>query len=173
MSMMVSPYRFALAGENKLTGVSGSAVFGANTTFRIVIKPNYFTVPITNIRVTFFCGAGSSNPITAAYVGQQASSGDAFDFASTPTQILFGGSSGFTMSAGSTKVADTATVTLDVTKGIIVSLDMSGGSDGGNTTDSNFEFYQLGSAPQASIVNAASGTRNGDLKFLYRLETNV
>lgn len=61
-------------------------------------------------RVRFRLGAGTLAGglmnIGAAYFGKQAASGDPWDFAAAPTQVLFGGLSGVSISNNSERVSD-------------------------------------------------------------------
>jgi hypothetical protein len=171
--MLINPYQVVPGGpvvvHDISTGASGSNVFGANTTFRIVLPANYFTSAFTKIELTLYCGGGASVALTALYIGQQATSGDAYDFAATPTQILFAGSGSKTISSG-TFASDITSVSLDRTKAIVIALDVSGGSDGGLNTGIG-DFYQCGSAPKAATVDISGGSVNGSLKFFSRIRT--
>lgn len=153
------------------TGLSGSAVFGANTTFRLVIAANYFTVSFASLKMDFKSGGGAAVDITAAYIGQAALSGNPYDFATTPTQILFAGAGAKTIASGATATTDVIAFAPDITRPIVISYDVNGSSDAGGTTSASFAFYQLGAAPKASELTPSGGGRNGDLRLVSRFIT--
>lgn len=159
--------------EDIVTGLSGSSVFGANTTFRLVVAANYFTVPFTSLKMDFKSGGGAAVDITAAYIGQAASSGNPYDFAATPTQILFAGSGAKTIASGATATTDVIAFAPDITRPIVISYDVNGSSDPGGSSDADFAFYQLGAAPKASELTPSGGGSNGSLRLVSRFTTYV
>jgi hypothetical protein len=59
--------------------------------------------------------------IGKCYIGEQATSGDEYDFKNVPTQVLFGGSAGKIFNADAI-LSDEVTLALDYSKNIIISL---------------------------------------------------
>lgn len=80
----------------------------------------------SQVRVTLRSG-GQALTINNCYIGEAAASGNAWDFAATPTRITFdGGSNGFSgLSSSTNKASDLVTFTLDETKNYIVSFEVS------------------------------------------------
>jgi hypothetical protein len=98
--------------------------------------------------------------IAAAYAQLQAASGDVYDFASTPVQILFGGSPGGIISAGNTDiVTDPVALALDGTKAIVVSAFFAAGSaDLARKASLTGWIGAFKSGNDASTVNASGYT---------------
>lgn len=153
------------------TGLSGSAVFGANTTFRLVVAANYFTIPFMSLKMDFKSGGAAAVDITACYIGQAALSGNPYDFAATPTPVTFAGSPAKTIAAGVTATTDVILFAPDVARPIVISYDVVGSSDPGVTASANFAFYQLGSSPAAAQLAPPGGGRSGDLRLVSRFTT--
>lgn len=78
------------------------------------------------VRVTFAAAAAQALTIGVAYIGQAADSGDAYDFAATPTELLFSGGHGFAIAAGASIVSDQTTFSIPSGKNLIVSFYVSG-----------------------------------------------
>jgi hypothetical protein len=127
-----------------LTGTSDTNL--NNVTFRWVFPPSgWIATPSgTQLRITIIVGTAQSSGtdlLSSFYVAQQASSGDPFDFESTPTHITWnGGNDGVgTVGAGSVVTSDWVTLpeTFDPTKAYVISgytvpgsdFEMSGAND--------------------------------------------
>ena len=88
-------------------------------------------VATTKIRITYGAapgGAGAST--TAVYVGVAAATGDAYDFDGAPTEVTFGGASGFSLSAGATILSDEISLVLDGTRDILIAGQTASGQPG-------------------------------------------
>lgn len=153
------------------TGLSGSAVFGANTTFRLVIAANYFTIPFLALKMDFKSGGGAAVDMTACYIGQAAPSGNPYDFAAAPTPVTFAAAGAKTIAAGATATTDVIAFAPDIARPIVISYDVNGGSDSGATASADFAFYQLGSSPVAAQLAPPGGVRAGDLRLVSRFIT--
>jgi hypothetical protein len=73
------------------------------------------------VRVAFFSGSTEGLYITKAYIGHAAASGDAYDFESAPTQLLFGGLAYKSIAANSYEYSDTAIFSVQSGKNLVIS----------------------------------------------------
>jgi hypothetical protein len=73
-------------------------------------------------RITFKAGVSQGLKISEAYIGQAADSGDAYDFQTTPVQILFNGLASCTIEAGGSIVSDKMRFTIPEGKNIVISF---------------------------------------------------
>ena len=83
---------------------------------------------IRNMRVTFQASAAEQRTITDAYIGHQAGAGDVYDFAATPVQLLFAGSTSKTIAASTSEVSDWASFNYDKTSTLLVAFYTGGGA---------------------------------------------
>jgi len=93
------------------------------------IAASAMTLPsgsITKVRFRLVAAASEGITIGNAYVGHRAGSGDEYDFSAAPVQVLFGGSAGVTISAGSTKTSDWATFSYNKTSDLLFAFYCSG-----------------------------------------------
>lgn len=80
-------------------------------------------------RVTFTASSAQALTITNAYIGNGASSGDAYDFESTPVQLTFdSGSASKAISAGQSATSDTVNFSYGSGKNLVVSIYIAGGT---------------------------------------------
>jgi hypothetical protein len=150
-----------------------------NFTIRNVYEVAGLTAPSgtpTQARVTFEANSGGGFNIAFAYIGHQASSGDAYDFDTTPTQITFdGGSDGKLVGSGSEEVSDAVNFAWDKTSDIVISMYCSGASTDDpaqEVTSANVtEYYKSGN--DAATVNASSYTDDfSDVIGTNKIETD-
>lgn len=116
----------------------------------------------SSVVVTFESGS-STLKVSGAYIGEQAGSGDAYDFAGTPTQITFdGGAAFFEISSGSTKASDQITFAVDETKTYLVAFQMSDAGKGymkqTNDDSQNTNCYYKNAGTDAATVNKSGYT---------------
>lgn len=94
-----------------------------NCTWRQIFNTSILTVRnLSAVRVSFEAPTSETFVVTGAYIGLQALSGDSYDFATTPTQLKFGGSTSFSLPASQTIVSDVADFSLPNGYGLIVSF---------------------------------------------------
>jgi len=144
-------------------------------TIRVLIPASELLVSGGPTRITLEASAGGSCNFGACYVGHGASSGDVYDFESTPVQLTVGGSGNFTILAGATAVSDDIAFTLDETKPLLVA-----GYFPTNPTVLRYVAYTgmasyYKNASDASTQNATgytTGTANR-LYFVKRVEVDV
>lgn len=121
---LLNPFRF---GESWVTVDSWTEGINstpwANYTHRLrVYAARFPDANTTLIRLTYKAhpsGAGAQT--TKVYVGLGATSGDEYDFDGAPTEVLFGGSSGFSISAGSIITSDATALVMDGTRDVLIS----------------------------------------------------
>lgn len=117
----------------------------------------------TKIRIQLRGGQTTGLAINNAYVGVAAASGDLYDFETTPTQILWSGSSSVSVGAlTNTALSDETLFTFDGSKALIIALHFNGASNLLTTVDGNpgsagaTQYYQAATDSSAT-VNASSG----------------
>jgi hypothetical protein len=134
----------------------------ANITFRQRIEAAGLTnAGLEKWRVTLMAGSTEGLNISKAYIGQAADSGDAYDFAGTPTQLLFGGNANILIGAGSTTISDEVLFTLTSGKNLIISFFIANDTAHDiakyKTTLANWQYYfKVGD--DAATVNATGYT---------------
>lgn len=142
--------------------------FGNTTTdtTRTQIKASALTAKTgspTQTKVTFAADVSESFTVTSAYIGHKATSGDAWDFSSTPVQLMVSSSGTFTVPQNSTVTTDLCGFVWDGSSDIIVSIYCSGGPssdflaafDDGINSGSSLYVTHLKAASDASTVNAS------------------
>ena len=91
---------------SETVSVESGSTFAGYTLVQVIPSSKITLTGGTQVRVRFKSGSGGY-AITKCYIGEGASSGDAYDFATTPTQLTFsGGSAGFTIGASTTIKSD-------------------------------------------------------------------
>lgn len=144
-------------------------------TMRTVIDKSLLGGSATKLRITFLGGFVASAEITKSYVQIRAASGDAYDFASTPAQVLFSGSANATLAANTQLVSDEVTLSIDGLSDLVVSVysgsttSISGGYSNSLAGTTVNGFYTSGD--DAATVNSVSGQAgNGGGCIIVKLE---
>lgn len=134
-------------------------------TIRQIIPASSLALSGGAVRLTIEAAEGAGTDIQALYVGQAASSGDAYDFDDDPVQVTVGGNGKWIVPAGETLICDPVLFALDEAENLIVSAVI--GNDPNSVlrykARSGFDaYYKAGS--DASTVDAtgysSSGTTN-------------
>lgn len=116
--------------------------------------------PILRMRVRFEAGTVEGYTITSAYIGHRAASGDAYDFSTTPVQLLFSGNSGVAISSSSTATSDWATFAYDKTSDLLIACYINGGASVDTARAksglSNTILYYM-AISEAATVNKSTG----------------
>jgi hypothetical protein len=147
-------YNVDLSGGTADNGWSG------NTVVCVLAAANLANVSGTQAKVTF--QGGSFGSLTTAWIGQQAASGDPYDFANTPAQLLFSGSASITPSSA-TFTSDWVNLpeAFDNTKTYLVALFFSGGATNLKyVTSTGDKLYYKGGATDGATVNKSGYTLN-------------
>lgn len=127
-------------------------------TFRTVIAAAQLTdVSASQVRVKFAAPSGGNCVIAGAYIGVKSGT---YGFASTPTQLLFGGAAGTTLTAGSgNSYSDAVTFAYDGTSDLVVAVNYTSGSVRYlNTTSTGWTLYFKASVADASTTSPSGYT---------------
>jgi len=174
----VAPASFETAFTQTITGASPVAAGASGMNVRNVIDSSLFTRTGDKVKLTFKSAtSGSQNfIIDKCYIGKAASSGDAYDFASAPTQVTFnGGSSGFTITNGGNTLASDEIVFDFDGSDIIVSFHTVSNTGEGfsvkTAASSAMQAYYKNAADDSGTVNATGYTdMSRDLAGLTKIE---
>lgn len=141
--------------------LDANSAYLANVTFRQRIESaGLINTGFAKWRVTFMAGSTEGANIGKAYIGQCADSGD-YDFAATPTQLLFSGNPNVLIGAGSTTISDEVLFTLASGKNLLISFfvanDISHDIVKYKTTLANWQYY-FKAGDDAATVDATGYT---------------
>ncbi len=128
---------------------------------RVVVPAASISTSGTKIKITLAAGSTEGLTFTTCRIAEKAAAGNAWDFATGGTTVLFSGVDGGTISAGSTLTSDETTFTLDETKNYVVSFYISGSgsfdSARKKTTLSGWTTYEkIGTSADASGTTPSS-----------------
>lgn len=135
----------------------------SNATLRIVVPDTIISTSGSLVRVTLQSGSGNSCALSEVWIGEQATSGDAYDMkASTPApaQFLFSGSANITIPANSQVVSDALTFAIDETKTYVFGFYITAGDIRykSSVTGTLSKYYTGGN--EAGTANATTGYSN-------------
>lgn len=154
--------------DDPVTDAQHTGGYGTYT-IRNIMAADTATKGGSKIRVTFRSGATSGGfEVANVYIGHAASSGDSYDFESTPTELTFDtGSSGFSITTtDTTKVSDEVAFSFDKSKALIIAFYMNTGTyddPACDTVNSNWTcWYKL--ADDDDTVNATGYSEQTDGK---------
>lgn len=150
------------------TAATGSSL----TWVQVVPSSKILVTGGTLIRVRFKAGTGGY-AISKAYIGEGASSGDAYDFATTPTQLLFNtGSASFSIGASATITSDDTSFSIPAGKNLCVAWEQTASTyaqayltTSGYTAGSNYK-----SAADAATVDKTGYARYQDVQVINLIE---
>lgn len=139
-----------------------------NYTVRQLITAAEFAHNGTKVRLTLVCAGATGTGLDSLYIGQQAAAGNAWDFASTPTQITVNGSTSITVPPTGTIQTDWITFNFDKTKNHIISFNFTNVTNNNTSLSglgANYNAYFKASADEAAALTpsgytAASGALN-------------
>lgn len=127
------------------------------------------------VRVTFYAqNVTLGLTIDGAYIGLQGA-GDAYDFLSTPTQLTFdGGSAGFAIAAGASKVSDGVVFTIPASTNIVITSHTSANSGIGGKSglaSGNRLYFKSGVSEAATVdVTGYTASTDGTVWAIGRIE---
>lgn len=104
--------------------------------------------------------SGADLAVSAAYIGLQATSGDVYDFAASPVQVLVGGSGSFSVPTGSTVVSDEILLPIDGTKNLVFAVACTAGGMARHVRSGWKKYEKYGA--DAATVDASSYAGPGD-----------
>lgn len=145
------------------------------------IRPVIAAAALTNpgfspsqMRVTVATSSAHALTFAKWYVGHKAAAGDAMDAASL-TQILFSGSAGATLSAGTTLASDWVSFAWDLTSALVLPVYISSANDGAilKSGFANADYYYKLGADEAATANVSGGTYttfSSSLIFITKIE---
>ena len=121
---------------------------------------------ITQVRVRFEAGSTEQLTITNAYVGHRAGAGDAYDFSTTPVQLLFSGAANVTIPAGTTQWSDWASFAYNKTSDMLVAYYMGGGTGADmdryvSGLSANYDHFNKAANDAATVDKTGYGTSSG------------
>lgn len=166
------------------TAEVGTAIRGAYTTAKGTTEASEATqckrIVIATSNLTTFSGTGkvrvlfeahtTGYSISSCYIGTAADSGDAYDFASTPTAVTFqGGSSGTSVESLRAVYSDWVSHTVDSAKNLIVSFYHEAGTMWYKTAPAGITAYYKETIDESSSVDV-TGYSSGNLTCLVSIE---
>lgn len=172
--IVFSPY-----GESSFVtalDVINSTDYNLSTTYTIVnkIRPGALLASGNKIRLTVEAPYTANGTISAAYIGNSATTGNAWNFADTPTLITWAGSTSLTLVAGNIYTSDEITFHLDHSLAISIAYNVAASSYERYAANlgSNFIGYSLGGTLEAATVAKSSGyfPYAGYTDFISKLE---
>jgi hypothetical protein len=141
-------------------------------TIRQTILEGAISCSGTTIRITFMAGTGFGITITNAYIQEQAAAGNAWDYTTTPVQIMFSGGASTVIAAGGTAVSDDLAFTFDGTKDYVIGFYNASGATSqcrGLTTLANYSTYYL-LANDAATVAPGGYTTGVNMACISKIE---
>lgn len=130
----------------------------SNQTIRQVIPASAIVDGGGSVRITLFGATGEGFSVDSCYIGEQAASGDPYDFEASPTQVTFdGGSSSATIATAGTKESDAISFSVDPSKSYVVSYHITSSAVASlraKSSESGFASYSK-SGDDAATVNAS------------------
>lgn len=159
---------------------SGSALTGGGyANFTIVTK---YSVPIlsaagTICRITMQGPTSGQTSVTACWIGQGASSGNAYNFDGGQVQAKFGGSNSVTLGTGAIAVSDDIAFSINLSRSILVAFNISGSPASQQTVrrtglGGNYVAYEGAGVQEAGTTLKAGsyGISNGVAYAPFRIE---
>lgn len=169
MSKVVSPPSGTIA--TPWTGASEDSGWNGYS-FRCAISPTAIIATGTTCRLKITAGSGTIT-IGKAYIGDKAASGNAWDFATTPIQVLFSGNPNITISPGVTVYSDMISYPVTDLVSIIGSFYFSGATQfrrsataGGN----GWVTYYTSGDFAAAVTPSGFSTWTTDVGELFEIE---
>ena len=133
----------------------------SNYTCRNIVIANSISSSGSGVKINFKASASLGLSLDSVYIGEGASTGNAYDFLSTPTKVTFNsGSSGFTIATSGTISSDTIQFSFDKTKKYIISFHVSNSGSGTNDSlagRSGTNYWTRAGGDDSASITAASG----------------
>jgi hypothetical protein len=173
MGMLINPYAFTIGGgvstlfsDTLPLNTSGFADYN----IRNVLGASNLSGSGTQIRVEFQSGtvSGYDLPLSGAYVGEKASSGNSWDFDGNQVQLLFGGSSSKTILSGEKFFSDWVSFSVDDTKDLIVSFAITASTNNStaySSTLGNSMYYKSSSGSDVGTTAPSSYSTVGTANY--------
>lgn len=142
---------------------------GANYTIVNKYAPSLLLASGSVVRLTFEGAMSGNTAITAAYIGLAALTGDAWDFASTPTAITWEKATSLTMIKGNNYLSDEITFALDDTVPIMVAMNVSTASVlryASGLANHRLAYIKSGVSEAATVNKGASYTSQAGYNYI-------
>ena len=129
---------------------------------------------ITDVRITFRYPSSEGCNLAKVYVGHGASSGDAYDFAATPAQVLFSGSGSVSIGTSAVVTSDWTSFAYDKTSKFVIAWYISSPVDTMiyRAGVSNVTSYYRGGDEAATVNKSGYATNSGYNMGITKIETN-
>lgn len=134
------------------------------------------TVPnglVTRLRVSIRAANAQAFGFDNCYIGHRAGAGDVYDFAATPTQVLFSGAGGATVTAGSTLVSDWVNFTWDRASGLTTAIHCNGGAGADNIrilSSGSISSYWKAAVSESATVDKTGYTASAQIFLISKIE---
>jgi hypothetical protein len=124
---------------------------------------------LAKVRVAFFAASAEALYISKAYIGQAADAGDAYDFQSSPSQLLFATNAYKLVAANTYEYTDSLTFSIPAGKNLVISCYINGtdvqDSARMQSSMSGFAYYYK-SGDDAATQNASGYSTGGTANAL-------
>lgn len=155
-----------------ITGTSVAGGFGVYTVIsKYLVAAQAATGTISRITVT---GPSSGSlPLLAVYIGNAATSGNAYDFDGSQVQVLFGGSGSRTVATAEVVVSDDIAFSVTGSKSILIAANFGAGSAGASIAGlgGNYITYFNPGAQAATTSKSAGYTiESGRIYSMFKIE---
>jgi len=165
-SDLVSTWTAATISET-WGGISSENDAPGDYGFRPGIAASTMTIDGNLVRIQLLAHSTDDISVAATYIGEKASSGDAFDMESgTITQITWDTGSGTTtVSAGTPKWSDWVAYTFDKTKDYIISIGVTDYYKRGTSVGMS-SYYKAGASGEAGTANVTGYTAKAGYPYM-------
>lgn len=125
----------------------------AGWNIRLVLPAGFFTSSFTKLRLRMLC-TGTAYVVSRVFFGTKAASGDAYDFAAAPSEVLWGGASGKSMGTQSVAVSDDLTYSVDASTQYIIAMHIASGASVPNAgKPASSTIYKKSAADESGTAN--------------------
>lgn len=138
--------------------IKSQAAIAANFTFVQKYLPAVL-IGGSTVRIGLRGPVSGNTVISAVYIGQVATSGNAYDFDGNQVQVLFGSSGSITLPANSDIVSDNIDFSISGSSAILVAFDLTNGSPYNYATGfgTNYIAYAKTGVSEAATTAKATG----------------
>lgn len=143
-----------------------------NHTVRQWLSEALFGSNGTHVRLTLTAPTNANVFVTALRIGHAATSGDAYDFAATPTQMLIGGLDFVLIESGDVVTTDIVAFNFDQTKNLIAAIYATTNTLRTKASlGGNYAFYYKSGSDDTATVNATGYSASaGSLATISKVE---
>ncbi len=138
-----------------ITATGNSANYAGYTVRLVISAAQISNTGLGLLRATWYASSTEALTIDKAYVGPSAMTGDVYD-ATSLTQVLFSGSSGFALAAGGSVVNDQVLFSIPASTDLILTAHVSGDSSHDDLrvgTATGYNLYYKAAVDEAATAN--------------------